>query len=507
MGILKSPQTIVNELVQEVLAVNPNLAIGVPYDSLRLATVNPIAKESSRQRVLIDVIDKLLTTAGMNYLIDSTSYKSMLADALGTNPTHGRPYTRTEATAWLHGKIFNIAKNYGITRRSADGSVGIVRLYSIDATAKTVTIGTTIKSDRLNFNTTEAVITVVPTLDPNTGYYFIDVPVKCSATGVQTNIQQGKIIRLGSLSSQFSHCTNLNPTTGGRYQESVSHVIKRIENAKTSYSIPQAGGYERFMYERGCRDVTVIMPGDPASVREGAVDIYVQFYSEVNETQAMKYVSTVDDIYLQQQPGQKVASVVVTPTVGPDVSLIEGTDFDFVKDTTSVTANSVQANDHIVLYATGSKPSVGDTVTIKYSRNRRVEQLQALLNNEARYDCTGKVLVKESPVVGIDIGISNLHLKDGYAIENVKESIRLSLLEFFTGNGVYEGKLMGEDIQAVDIISAIDNTEGVDYFRTPLTYFCREGDNINVGSTLTIDTYEHGSLANIIYFNTALDFS
>lgn len=493
-GILKSKTRIKDEIVAAVRRIRRDLDL-TPYSGWRLVAIDPIAIEASRLRYLIDCNYKLLTVDGMRHMVNSLSYRKGLAQALGINPATGDAYSLVEATQWLHDRITQAARNYGVTRYPAAPATGVVRFYSLDSGQKNISEGSSVyTASGIEFKTTQNVVNETPRTDYRTGYHYVDVRVKCTEDGPKGNVGAGIINQLGSISG-FTYCSNLNLTRGGRFREGLGHLLRRLETAKTTYTIPQRGGYEKFMYRAGCRDVAVIMPGDDDNVRPGFVDIYVQFTRLGTEEQTQQVLPSSNEIALRKQPVNGILSVVAG-----GVPLTHDVDFKFTKNTKGTSAYSIAAKDRITFLA-GHKPAPGTAITVEYERNERIEYLQSLLNTGARYDVVGKVLVKESPPVPIDIGITNLVLRDGYNLSTVKRNIENSLIEYFEGGSIYTGKLMGDSVQESDVIAAIDNTEGVDYFRTPLTYFCKSGEMIRFGPRITINKYEHVILGDIYYID------
>ncbi len=532
MSIKESKLTIARRLINNIKAVNSTLSINRPGDPLKITTVDPIATESSHLRVLLDYLSKMQTVQGMKYIIQSPSYIEQLRNAMGINPTTGRIYTYKEMKDYVKNDITAVAKNYGVTRIEDKFATATIRFYYDNGSSRTINLGTKVYdtgNSSLYFSTTVQVSAQSPTYDSaETGMYYIDVASQCNTAGATGNVAAYRLTKCTGAPGHAS-CTNRSAATGGFGKESMISLINRVESRMKGYYIPTRAGYENFMLDNGCRQAQVVMPGDTESIRPGGVDIYVVLYEESAETQEIESVGQ-GNVFLNKQPVKEVTGITVTPAAGgTPVSKVEGVDFDLVKDsiptvtespsgvvtitdTGTKKGGSVFALDK-VQWKAGGAPATGDTVDIAYTRNSKIEWLQNKLNEGSNYDTVGEVYVKEADRVLIDVGISDLVLKDGYAIETVKENIRDALSEVFYGSNTYPGTLMGDDIYESDIIGAIEGAEGVDTIATPLEVFRKqENASSELRTTTTSDlkgvtdykiyisNLEYASLGDITYY-------
>lgn len=532
MSIRESKLTIARRLINSIKDVNSTLSINRPGDPLKITTVDPIARESSHLRVLLDYLHKMQTIQGMKYIIQSPSYIEQLRNAMGINPSTERIYTYKEMKDYVKNDITAMARNYGVTRIEDKYATVTVRFYYEDGTSRTINVGTKVYdtgNSSLYFSTTTQVTGQTPTYDGSeTGWYYIDVSAQCNTSGATGNVAAYRLTKCTGAPGHVS-CTNRSAATGGFGKESMISLINRVESRMKGYYIPTRAGYENFMLDNGCRQAKIIMPGDTESIRPGGVDIYVVLFEESAETQEIESVGQ-GNIYLNKQPVKEVTGITVTPAGGgPPVSKTEGVDFEFVKDsipvvtetpagTVTITntshkkAGTVFALDK-VQWKAGSAPASGDTVDVSYTRNSKIEWLQDKLNEGSNYDTVGEVYVKEADRVLIDIGISDLTLKSGYALETVKENIQNALNEVFYGSDTYPGTLLGDDVYESDIIGAIEGAEGVDTLATPLEVFRKQENESTELRTTTqsdlkgvtdykiyISNLEYASLGNITYY-------
>ena len=510
MSIRESQLTISRRLIANIKTVNESLSINRPGDPLKLTTVDPIARESADIRMMLDYLHKLQTIQGMKYIVQSPSYAERLRVAFGVNSTTGRIYTYREMKLYIENDITAMAKNYGVTRVENKHASTTVRFYYPDTSPRTVNIGTEIRTagtSTITFTTNEQITNQTPIYDGvASGDYYIDIGAVCTESGSSGNVSAYRLTQCNGAAGHL-RCTNRAAATGGFGRESMLSLISRIESRMKGYYIPTRAGYENFMLDNGCRQAQVIMPGDTNSVRAGGVDVYVVLYEESAKVQNMVSLAQ-GEVFLNYQPVQRVTGVTAT-TGGIPAVKVEGTDFRFVKDTTTQRSRTVYALDKVQWITT--PPAAGDDIAISFVTNQKIKWLQDKLNLGGNYDTVGRVYIKEADRIFIDVGIEALIIKDGYAIENVKDSIRNALLEVFYGSNTYPGMLMNEDVYEEDLIAAISGAEGVDHFATPLVIFRRQEDaatcirvtttayKIDVSYIIQMGIFEYASLGTIYY--------
>lgn len=498
----KSTKVLRDAMLSSFNALQPDLVDTSGTIARDLFVELPLAMLSA-QEVIMAYNSAMATVAGAIYVLNSTSFQAQVRIALGNNPNTNQPYTEEEFTSRLENDIEGLAKNEMKPRLSANYARGVATFVFSTTDAVTIPYGTQIKNYYTNklFTTTQAISAQTPLVSDGNPYYEISVPVVCSAVGYEGNISSGKGFSvIGTTLANLVRVYNKDAFHGGYPQESLSHLLYRIKNFQAGGQIPQRGGYENFAYANGARDVKVIMPGDTIAaggiIREGAVDLYVLSHDMEVWRETRTYLPGLR-APLPQQPVNVIRKIVSGAT-----QYTEGIDFSLSKDSGTL-GESVQARDKVVWLSGGASPSSGSTITVEYEGNKTVRTMQELLNAGGAYDVIGQVLIKQSPVIFVNIGIGGFTVESDYDENEVKERVWQNLYEYFQELITDDGHMMGVTAYASQVIDVVQSTEGVDYFNDPLVYFygVARGDvaSATLNSTIVAGDLEHLVLKSVSY--------
>ena len=111
-----------------------------------------------------------------------------------------------------------------------------------------------------------------------------------------------------------------------------------------------------------------------------------------------------NEYVLNNQPVISINSVTGIVS-GNAYTFEDGTDYIFVKDTTSDYRQSAKALDKIVWLNGGIKPDNNTIYNINYSANQLISTIQATLDNEDNYLLGSDVLVREGEIVYLQIAL------------------------------------------------------------------------------------------------------
>lgn len=195
---------------------------------------------------------------------------------------------------------------------------------------------------------------------------------------------------------------------------------------------------------------------------------------------------------MPKKPVMRILSVNAIVN-GVNKTLIEGIDYNLMKDTKSIYANTIYANDRIeFLRSNSGTPDTGTEVSINFSYNSLIEDCQVVLNNNLEnYLILGELLVSQTEPVILDIE-TNIKLKYSYDTEVVKNEILTSLSNYILTLP------LGQDISQEDIFTFLSTTysEYISGITYPFIKFEKRNSTIinnliielNYGQYLSLDS-------------------
>lgn len=309
-------------------------------------------------------------------------------------------------------QVEDLAANYGLTRKQGSYATGVVYFYKNARPTTIITIGNADGTGGVSVSTSNADngqtygFTTVETkqLTPDNADSFYnatnnryEVPITIQANAIGTaynvaaySIQNNKLI------NEIDGVVNYNACQGGLDIETNAQLADRIKIAAQARLLGTIPGYKTLVdsFEQVVDSsiVDTTMADYIRNTYGNEIDIIVigtqvQAYTDTVTTSDITYV-------LKNQPVISVNLITDGQT-----TYVEGTDYRFVKDTTSDYRYSAKAQDKIYWLQGGSQPS-GD-YTIQYSANKLIIDLQQTLDSEQNHLLGSDVLVRE----GIEIPV------------------------------------------------------------------------------------------------------
>lgn len=373
----------------------------------------------------------------------------------------------------------SLAANFGVTRFSGLPSVGFERFVKFATPTGTIPIpaGSIVATQQTNSSPSSTFVTLsasslLPSSppDPITGAAaYVDILVQAQAVGSAGNAAAGTVINLITPIVGVDSVYNPNSFNNGSDFQS-NTVLAQVVSSDSQGEIGTRPGYKKLVLENfSVQDILVIGNGDPGMLRSqfgGSVDIVVLGNSNISNSQSFPYIfqttlspSSLPLVSVQSLSGFTSLNVPVT-FVGPVGGIGLGTDYDVVLDTTGPFAGSFEENSRIVLHFTTATPGSGTVLTLAYTYNQIVDEIQSFMSADANNVLGSDVLVRAG--VEIDAAVTaNISVIPGYDPATVIAAATASV-QTFSNN-----LLLGVSVEPSQVIAAIENTAGVDFIDLP----------------------------------------
>lgn len=370
-----------------------------------------------------------------------------------------------------------LAYNWQISRKEGTFATGTIWFQTSAAPTEDIeiplhtVIGTAeIKGIILSFYTTE--VAVFLSGQQYVGSYWnaaeevyeIAVPIRAVATGPDSNVAAGSVINMISPIPTFQRTVNKEATFGGTERETNSRLAQRLMLAIMGVERASIEGLELWFEEQeGVIDASVIPAQDPMMTRaeSGAVDIAVlgTEYAEYQETIVFNNL----EVLFTKQPVKSVLSVI-----GTSGEYEEGVEWVFVKDTTSGYAGSVRGLSKLEWRAIDTLPPVGEAITITYTYDKKIVDLQALVEeDDNRF--LADTLVKSAEQIDIQCAFT-IKVYSGFVQSNVRQACKDAVYAF-----INDLKL-GQNVEQSDLVFEIRKVAGVDNVELPFQVLKKETD-------------------------------
>ena len=306
-----------------------------------------------------------------------------------------------------------------------------------------------------------------------TGLYELEVAVASIETGKITRVGAGKITIPQRNLSNFDAVTNRIASTGGQDEETNSQLVQRylIRILGTDISTPT--GIVRFVKDffSLVQDAAISYGLDVDLIREeddaGAADLWTLGESIASYTETVYYPGLDQLIVLEKQPVRAITTVVD----GVPNTYVEGTDFDFVEDT-SIWYGSIRGMDGIRFKSGGSAPSLNAPLTITYSYNGLIENLQSFFEEED-FETVGRdLLFREGDEVDIVLE-AELTVSSGDPT-TVLNNVLTAISNYINTVTATSGGLT-HNVEEFDINREVAKVLGVDNFI--ISQLSKEGDS------------------------------
>ena len=293
----------------------------------------------------------------------------------------------------------------------------------------------------------------------NTQQYELSIPAEATTEGSVGRVGATRIRRPLRPLVGFDSVTNNSAADGGLDRETNAALINRYLLAILGRDLSTPTGIEKFARDNfpDVDDVAVVFGNNPlltrAATEAGAVDTYIVGDQFVSRTENLEFLGVNQLLQISFPPLNVVTSVVSGAT-----TYIEGTDFEVVFDTGG-NAGSTRAVEGIRFLATATSPlpALGAAVTVSYTQNNLVSQLQATFEQDDVFVLGRDLLFKEGVQVNIILE-ARLRVATGFSTVTVPTAVSNAVLNFINGLG------LGDNVEESDIQGEVRRISGVDNF-------------------------------------------
>lgn len=372
--------------------------------------------------------------------------------------------TPQEVVSSLRNILENIAKDYGITRYSAQTATGIVYYIptNFDIGVYTVSTNLRVKSVFGLFYEPEVAQVFTVTNEnadsfyvPFLGSHAFPVRVRCTTPGRVGNIGPQQIdFSFGHyLGTQWARAINITPIIGGRDLESDRELVERIKSKWTGTNLGTFSGYKNLLKQYNVTDVYIAGPGDPFMKRAvtGAIDIYIRDYTVLTDVITILLDSPILN---GEQRTFKVKDLLpeymyVRNVVSTDSSII----IEIVQDNSDLWKWSTRAND-IITIKNESGSSI-NSLSVNVTYNATLTEIQKVLDLDENRILGLDVLVREAWPLNFRVSFSIVPMP-GYSRSNVTPRVIESIQRYVTS------LRLGAKVAKSDLINVVEDVSGVD---------------------------------------------
>ncbi len=390
----------------------------------------------------------------------------------------------TDATAYTDEELTNLAASVGIQRNFGLAATGVVtfRLTNFNVATGDITIAAgselTTRSNITSNNTISFVTTADRTyiasnastyFNATTGFYELDAPIKAVTTGTVGNVAAGTITILVTSVPGSPSVTNGVQTSGGTDIESNAALLSRIQQKLAGTAMGTPNGILSFIRQNPNVVASLLVrPGDVELVRDqfgNAADVVI--IGEITEqiVEVRNYVAGSTSYILGRQPVQAIDDAVNDTIEGISGGLafnfIKGTHFKVVTDNSSISRGSTRAETEIVFLGSPF-PDLNSPFTVTYSINSLVEDLQTSIDSDDNKIVGTDILIREAARVLIRVG-AFIKVFPGFTKADVAAAAADNV-ETLLNSSTWDS-----DLDQSDIITAIQNTDGVDSVNVPIS--------------------------------------
>ncbi len=299
--------------------------------------------------------------------------------------------------------------------------------------------------------------------------YELAVPVRALNPGMDGNVAAGSISVLSSNVSYFTNVVNKEVTAGGTDSETNAQLTQRLLMALMGIERATVQGLELWFEEQeGVIDAAIIDAQDSLMTRSeaGAVDVAI-IGTDYVETQQVDIFNKLS-IILEKQPVKSIISVISSVK-----EYKEGVEWIFVQDTTSDYTKSTRSQSKIEWRSIDTLPAMGERVTITYQYDKKVEDLQELIEeDDNRF--LADVLVKSAEQIDIEVAL-RIKVYSNFSQPNIRQSVKDVIYSFINT------LKLGEDVEQSDLVFEIRKISGVDNVEIPFIQLKIDGPGTGVG--------------------------
>lgn len=288
--------------------------------------------------------------------------------------------------------------------------------------------------------------------------YELTVPIIATVTGTTGRVGAGRIRRPLRPLVGFDEASNTAAADGGLGRETNAQLIERYLLSIRGTSLSTPAGVQKYARDNfpDVVDVDVVFGADVQLTRQstdaGAVDVYIVGDQLVARTENLEYLGINQLLPVASPPLRLVSSVISGGT-----TFVEGTDFEVVRDT-SGNRGSTRASEGIRFLSTvTSPPALGTVVTVAYTSNNLVRNLQSDFEQDEQLVLGRDLLVKE----GIEVAIileARLRVASGFSTVTVPSAVTTAIDTFINN------LRLGANVELSDIQGEVRRVSGVDNF-------------------------------------------
>lgn len=295
--------------------------------------------------------------------------------------------------------------------------------------------------------------------------YELYVPARCTSAGAGGMVSAQRIVRPLRPLIGFDSVYNPEDTEGGREASTDAELIEQyiIAIAGTDESV--ANGTQRVMrtINSSIYDSMLVYGNDPlltrASSDAGAVDIWVICQSSAARVDVATYLG-LRPIVLTRQPVLSVVSVSKGATV-----YTQGADYDLIPDATGY-GKSTRARDAILFKVGGQHPNPGDSITIQYTQNSIIEDIQNTYIGSEHLVLGRDLLVRSANQLNVAI-TANMTVRPGYNPAVLQAVVQSAIVDFVNSTLLkarQPGISSGGYLERSDVDLVVRRISGIDNF-------------------------------------------
>lgn len=339
--------------------------------------------------------------------------------------------------AALSRAIERIGSNFGLSRRPAVASKGLVLVFRSSPPIRPITVPSgkkffapTLDQEYAATDTVNISITGM-TFNPVLNKFVAAIPVQSINTSLATVAAALQISVIRESITDIEGVVNEEPVTGGRDEEGNRDFSARIKTALSASNIGTKSGYRLLLLGLDdIKDASIVGAGDPLMARDlgdgGSVDAYItdSIPVQISETSLLG-INTVD------LSGLGFGPWVFTPSRQPivdNVSLVSPP-ADFITKDASVYAGSIRAKDTIQF---STDPTSG---TVVYFANDNVNRTQVYLDDDERKILGSDVLVKEAVTVLVFV-VFRIVVLSGFSKSVVQSNVQTAITQLVSTLGI-----------------------------------------------------------------------
>lgn len=400
-------------------------------------------------------------------------------------------------------QVEDLAANYNLTRKAGSYATGIITFIRYSAPTTTITVGasdgtggvsvSTLKDDNgvsYSFTTVETKQFTVANADSlynaSRNRWELNVTIQADQVGSDYNVAANAIKMFSGING-VDDIVNYNACVGGLDTETNEQLGERIIEAAKARLLGTIPGYTTLVNSfNQIVDSSVIDTSMPDYIRNtygNEIDVIIIGQQIEAYTDTVVFDGTMQHI-LNNQPVISVNSITGIVN-GNSYTFEEGTDYIFVKDTTSDYRESAKGYDKIIWEETGALPDIGTEYIINYSANELISTIQGTIDSTENHLLGSDVLIREGKVVNIQMTLS-VSTYSGVNPVSSETQIK-NVIQSYVNNLKLGEKLEQSDI-VYELRRQLDSV--IDNIILPFDKFCEIGVDATA-NVLTCSRYEY----------------